>query len=253
MEKYYDKETKTLAVPPEFNEELKDIPEGIEKIIFLEDIDKLIYSQFNQKIIASFFSNSITHLALGTNFNQKVDNLPSSITHLIFGYVFNQDVFNLPKNLTYLAFGGLFNKTVNYLPKNLTHLIFGRLFNQKVNNLPSSITHLIFGLSFNQPIDNLPKNLTHLTFGSDFNPKVSDFILPKNLKCVIFWSHNNIKNNLPESTEEVGIRFSHCSMKKIENLPNTLKKIKVEDAKYIDLIKVPFGCELEIQNFFIED
>ena len=37
MLKYYNNITKTLTIPYEFNEELKDIPDDTEIIIFYED------------------------------------------------------------------------------------------------------------------------------------------------------------------------------------------------------------------------
>jgi hypothetical protein len=54
---HYNKETKTLTIPYNFNEELKDIPEETEIIIFNKN----------------------------SNFNQPVNNLPKTITHLSFG------------------------------------------------------------------------------------------------------------------------------------------------------------------------
>ena len=36
-EEYYDKETQTLNLPHDFNSELKDLPDDIKKIIFIEE------------------------------------------------------------------------------------------------------------------------------------------------------------------------------------------------------------------------
>jgi hypothetical protein len=63
LKKYYNKERKTLNIPYNFNEELKDIPEETEIIIFSQTYFNDEYSQFNQ----------------------PVDNLPEKITHLTFG------------------------------------------------------------------------------------------------------------------------------------------------------------------------
>lgn len=36
----------------------------------------------------------------------------------------------------------------------------------------------------------------------------------------------------------------------MENLPHTIKKIVIEDEKYMKyLTKIPFSCEIEIKNF----
>jgi hypothetical protein len=63
---YYNKETKTLTLPYNFNEKLKDIPEETEKIIFHN------------------YSYNYSH-GYYSLFNQSVDNLPLSLTHLTFG------------------------------------------------------------------------------------------------------------------------------------------------------------------------
>ena len=68
----YNELTKTLIIQPTFNENLVDLPNDVEIIIF---DDK--YPNYS-------------------NFNQNVDKLPPNLTHLTFGYVFNQNVVNLP-------------------------------------------------------------------------------------------------------------------------------------------------------------
>ena len=139
LEKYYNKKTMTLTLPINFNSLLEDLPIGIKKIIF-ENNEKYVFSEFNK----------------------KVDNLPSSLTHLTFGCKFNQEVDNLPSSLTHLTFGYYFDQIVDNLPSSLTHLTFGYWFNEKVDNLPSSLTHLTFGYNFNQKLDNLPSSLKEI-------------------------------------------------------------------------------------------
>jgi hypothetical protein len=50
MLKYYNNITKTLKIPCEFNEALKDIPDDTEIIIFDENYQYDKYSTFNQEI-----------------------------------------------------------------------------------------------------------------------------------------------------------------------------------------------------------
>jgi hypothetical protein len=188
LEQYYNKETRTLTLPHDFNEELCDLPLNIKVIVFKEDYNKYQPSQFNKPVghqecedinCPRNLPNSITHLTFGSDFDQQVDYLPNSITHLTFGENFNQPVghqgcedINCPRNL----------------PNSITHLKFGRDFNQSVNNLPNSITHLTFGRFFNQPVDYLPNSITHLTFGKKFNQKVD--ILPLFLQQIKINSNN---------------------------------------------------------------
>ena len=176
----YNKETKTLIIPYDFDEELKDLPEETEIMIF-EGESSNNYSRFNQPII------------IKTNFN--------------FINYFKVDKYK------------------SILPKNLTHLTFGYSFNKKVDNLPQNITHLTFGYVFNQIVDKLPITIKELS-----------------LHC-----NNNLINNLPEHIEKLFINF-YYKIKKVENLPFTLKEIIIKDEKFKEYIKIPFGCILTIQK-----
>jgi hypothetical protein len=90
----YNIDIKTL-IPYNFNEELKDIPNDTQIIVFENE-----YSIFNQ----------------------KVDNLPKNLTQITFGFYFNQKVDYLPQNLIHLTFGGYFNQKIDNLPKNIIYL-----------------------------------------------------------------------------------------------------------------------------------
>jgi hypothetical protein len=132
--KHYNKDTKTLTIPHTFNEELKDIPEETEIIIFNQNCDNCEYSKFNQQV--DKLPKKLTHLTFGSRFNQYVDNLPENLTHLILGFEFNQPVDNLPKNLTHLTFGESFYQSVDNLPKNLKEIIFYSKNNINIKNIP---------------------------------------------------------------------------------------------------------------------
>ena len=108
LEEYYNKETKTLSIPWNFNEELTDLPFDTKIIIFEEDLSTVQYSKFNHKVghqgcedvnCPRNLPNSLTHLTFGFRFNQKVNNLPVNLTHLSLGRDFNQKVDNLPLNI----------------------------------------------------------------------------------------------------------------------------------------------------------
>ena len=139
---YYNKETKTLSFPLNYNKELKNLPEDVENIIFSENYEDSEFSKFNC----------------------KVDNLPNNLQSITFGYDFNQPIDKLPKNL-------------------------------------QSIT---FGPEFNQPIDKLPTTVDELAF----------------------WSHSNIKNNIPEFISNIKIIFYYDDIhnQQIDNLPCHIKK-----------------------------
>ena len=131
LEQYYNKETQTLKLPWDFDEELCDLPLNTKVIIFEKDHSRFQYSKFNQ----------------------PVDNLPNSITHLTFGWNFKKTVNNLPHSITHLSFKDYFNQPVNNLPNSITHLTFGYYFNQLVDNLPSSLQEINFNNGSNSKKD----------------------------------------------------------------------------------------------------
>jgi hypothetical protein len=246
LSKYYNKETKTLLLPCDFNEEIRDCTEEIEIIIFSEYLDNNNYSKFNQPV--GNLPKTLTHLTFGFCFNKSADNLPQNLTHLTFGFCFNKPVDNLPKKLTHLTFDCDFNQQVDNLPETLTHLTFGFRFNQPVDNLPKNLIQLFFNTSynqfgncFNQPVDNLPNTLTHLTFGSSFNQSVdklpetlthltfdnsfrhSAFNLPKNLiELKILNDNNDII--IPQKVKELYIYNENIL---INNLPECIEKLYI--------------------------
>ncbi len=221
MEKFYNKESRILTIPPVFYIELKNIPEGTEKIIFLDGYKR-------------------------NKFNNSVDHLPNTVKQIIFADYFNQKVDNLPTSIIILEFGSNFNQKLDKLPNSIKQLKLGWYFDQEVNNLPDSITHLSFRGLFNRSLNKLPDSITHLTLGEHYNRQITKY--PKNLKVLTLYAHLNVIDNIGENIEEITIIFKLDTKRKVENLPMSVKKININDAKYLDLIKVPFGCEIEIIN-----
>jgi hypothetical protein len=215
MLQYYNNITKTLTIPSDFNQELKDIPDDTEIIIFDEDLKNKKYSKFNQEI--------------------KENVLADSLHTIKFGFSFNQEIKE------------------NVLPDSLHTLTFGRRFNQEIkeNVLPDTLHTLTLGCYFNQEIKEnvLPDSLHTLTFGICFNQEIEENVLPKSIKKIGLYSHCNLINNLPLWIEEVCIKFYYKCDKEITNLPMTLEKITIENKIYFKYItKIPFGCEILIQK-----
>ena len=50
LEQYYDKETSTLTLPHDFNEELCDLPSDIKVIVFEQDLYKDQYLSFDLQV-----------------------------------------------------------------------------------------------------------------------------------------------------------------------------------------------------------
>ncbi len=128
-------------------------------------------------------------------------------------------------------------------------------FNQEIkeNVLPNNLHTLTFDGYFNQEIKEnlLPGNLHTLAFGWEFNQEIKENLLSESIKKITLFSHCNLINNLPLQLKEVCIKFSNDDKynKEITTLPMTLKKITVENEKYLKYIaKIPFGCEIVIQK-----
>lgn len=170
--------------------------------------------------------------------------IPESVKILVFGNNFEQSLNNikLPVNLRKLSFNGknlldcngdyetCYNKSLNgtQLPQNLEHLDMGCKYNQSFYGvkLPDSIKYLNLGSDYDQSLKNieLPKSLKTLNFGNSYARGFANVNFPDSLKTIIFGKLNCI----------------------IDNLPNTISKIKIEityDYDQLELIKrVPFGC-----------
>jgi hypothetical protein len=177
----YNKETKTLIISYDFNEELKDIPNDTEIIIFENEEPK--YSIFNQKVVN--LPQNLTHLTFGSYFDQKVDNLPKNLTHLTIDYKFNQKIDNLPKNLTHLTLSYNFNQKLDNLPKNLKYLKIKWYYNKKII-LPKSLKKLFLTCN-NNLINNIPEHIEKVGvwFFDDesYNKKIEN--LPLTIKEII--------------------------------------------------------------------
>jgi hypothetical protein len=146
MLQYYNNITKTLTIPYEFNEELKDIPDDTEIIIFDEDTKYYKYSKFNQEIKENVLPNNLHTLTFGWFFNQKIKEnvLPGNLHTLTFSWEFNQVIKEnaLSKSIKQI---GLYShcNLINNLPLGLEEVCIKfswfRTYNKEVNNLPMTL------------------------------------------------------------------------------------------------------------------
>jgi hypothetical protein len=131
------------------------------------------------------------------------------------------------------------------------------MFNQKIkeNVLPKTLTNLTLEGMYNQEIGEniLPSSLIYLKLGSHFNHTT---VIPKTVIELAFNSESTIKNNIPDFIENITIFFGDNNIvyETIENLPSTIKIIKVDYMNKINLItKIPFGCIVKKLNKFKYD
>ena len=257
MEKYYNKISKILKLPDDFNDEIKDIPTDVKQIILpfyynhnLKLNFKIGRTNCNNPHCPKNLPQTLTHLELGYIFYHKINCLPDSLTHLTFpsnhivniinlhsSYACdkNTNSIKLPPNLTYLNFNCSFNEEIGHadcadkkcprnLPSSLTELILSYNFNQIVDNLPKNIINLVFGYIFNQTVDKLPNKITHLTFGGLFNKKIDK--LPNSITHLTFGEYFN-KNIeiLPKSITHLVL--GRCFNQTVLKLPNTITDLKI--------------------------
>jgi hypothetical protein len=127
--------------PLEFNEIIKDYR-------MYNNITHLHYNSIFTPITFLQYNTSITHLTLGNDFNNSIDDLKynNTITHLTLGHDFNQPLDPLKDN------------------KSITHLIFAKYshFNKSFDCITNNntIKYLVMPEYFNQPIDFLRNNNT---------------------------------------------------------------------------------------------
>lgn len=165
------------------------------------------------------FSPHLTFLQL-SRCNFPLTNLPATLTHLILGSLFNQDLVNLPNSLTHLIFGEYhllpddhigytrfpvsrhvlldFRRPLINLPPSLTHLIFGAVFDP--NNLSSffAVSHAF--TCVNIPSINVSPALTHLLLGHD--------------------GHNSVEINIPGKTSLKYFGFSSLKTNNYSDIPS---------------------------------
>jgi hypothetical protein len=255
---YYDNETKTLTLPYNFNQKLKNIPKETQKIIFTENCNKQEYSNFDQLI--NDLPENLTCLILGYNFNKQIDKLPVNLKYLTLRGIFNRTINNLPLNLTHLTFKCHFHKSIENLPINIENLIleipyyytdtklqkslpkfmpkFSKMkelklnigfYNEKIDFLPQNLIKLFIGDNIKSTRIFFPINLTHLTFDNYYDTdNLIDFCLPPNLTYLKFGLFSRSKKplvNLPSKLTHLCLsyHFNH----KIDDLPQSLTHLKL--------------------------
>lgn len=137
---------------------------------------------------------------------------------------------NLPKKLKKLSIHGNFNLPIDNLPTNLEYLCIGPYFNNSVDNLPHSLKELYLGRNFNRPVDKLPPKLQFLSLNVYFNESLDK--LPFKLEKLWILNRNYI------------IRFSTFSTFSFNNLPQSLKSLRIDYLEnYQKLNNLPVDLE----------
>lgn len=125
-----------------------------------------------------------------------------------------------------------FNQSIDNLPNSLEILTLPDDYNLPINNLPYSLKILTLGNNFNNSLDYLPNSITHLMIGRGC-------LKYFNASC----KFNQPINDLPNSLIELTFSDESIFQKKLDNLPNSLKKIRLSGYYTGTIENLPDGIE----------
>lgn len=173
---------------------------------------------FNSMKIPISLENLILFDNCANQNNSKPVVIKNFIKKLELTNSFDRNIL-LPESLKYLTFGstGFFNKKL-ILPEQLEFLELGAYFNQHII-FPNSLKHLIINSELVPNV--IIPNIKHLQITTE-NIHLIDY-LPNSLESLVLInerSRTHIHKKIKRITE-----FANC----LENLPNQLKKLKLED------------------------
>jgi hypothetical protein len=205
----------TIFFGKSFNNDISILPPNITTIIFHSECN------FNQEI--KDFPCNLKKIVFGKNFSKPVDYLPASFEELEFvpDSLFDCDLSNLHPFLKKITLGNNFSKSINCLPANLEYLKISTLYNKEIKVLPNKLKHLIFYDNDNDndfekncfiynstyckkknykfEIKKLPQNLIEIKYPQNYHYPITE--LPESLKILkINYSYqfnNDIKKNFP--------------------------------------------------------
>jgi hypothetical protein len=226
---------KKLYVPNNYDWTIFNLPTSITELMInlkytklLDLFDNANKFKYNLKILKIGYQYN-QHSSLTSNFN--LESIPSTVEELEFGDEFNQELKYLPKNLKKLIFGFNFKYPIgqNVLPDTIEHLVFRYNFNNRITRYPDNLKYLKFGRNYSQRLDNLPAKLIHLVINERFHEKIQN--LPPSLRILEFddLAEFNEELELPDSLE-ILILGKYFRSRKLKNIPNGLKKIKISNS-----------------------
>ena len=134
--------------------------------------------------------------------NNTILNLLKEHKKVVFDNVFNASIEWLPEGITHIQLGTFFNQPLQKLPSTLKSLIIktynevgATYFNNSLNNLPHGleILEIHYNHKFNKDINNLPQTLKRLYMHCKAC-KINFNMLPNSLEHIIIYGDNNVIN-----------------------------------------------------------
>jgi hypothetical protein len=200
-----------------FDNDISILPPNITTIIFHSK------SVFNQEI--KDFPNNLKKIVFRKNFNKPLDYFPVSLEELEFepASTFNYDLSNLPQSVKKITLGTNFSKPINHLPSNLEYLKISTLYNEEIKVFPQKLKHFIFydnnkylnyyldtmsetkKNNYEFEIKKLPHNLIEIKYPLNYSYPIEN--LPKSLKILKINDGYEFKKNIQKSFPDVKIYY----------------------------------------------
>ena len=206
----------TIFFGKSFNNDISILPPNITTIIFHSE------SVFNQEI--KDFPYNLKKIVFGKEFTKSLDYLPASLEELEFEYCseFNYDIFNLTPSIKKITFGQNYSKPLNCLPSNLEYLKISSLYNEEIKVFPQKLKYLIFYKDtptndyyadnttqineyYKFEIKNLPHSLIEIKYPHKYSYPIEN--LPKSLKILKINDNYQFKKNIKKSFPDVNIYY----------------------------------------------
>lgn len=276
---HYPNNLKEIEFTDNFNEEVNNLPFGLEKIIFGKHFSRSVQklpSTVREIQFGDDFNLTINKLPYGLKklefedkFNKPIDKLPDTIEELRLGYKFNQVVnkwpaslkrlecdthskfnyplVNLPDGLKEIYLSFWYNVKIEVFPRELEIIDMGDSYSFPLDNFGPNLKKLILPRRFNFPLENLPIGLKYLRLGNDFNQSL-DF-LPDTLEVLILSNRfEGSLGNLPSSLKALSIRDA-LVVSDIDSLPDSIEILHIssicDDGEYdIDIKKLPRNLKI---------
>jgi len=138
-----------------FNQDISILPPSINIIIFDSD------SIFNQEI--KDFPINIKKILFGNNFTKSLEYFPESLEELEFypQSLFDSDLSNLPISVKKITLGINYSKELNNLPTGVEYLKLSDNYNLNIKVFPSKLRYLYFyGFGFDKFLHSSSTNNT---------------------------------------------------------------------------------------------
>lgn len=276
---HYPNNLKEIEFDNNFNEEVNNLPFGLEKIIFGKRFSRSVQKlpstvreiQFGEdfNLTVSKLPYGLKKLEFEDKFNKPIDKLPDTIEELRLGYKFNQVVnkwpaslkrlefdthskfnhplVNLPDGLKEIYLSFWYNIKIEVFPRELEIIDMGDRYSFPLDNFGPNLKKLILPRRFNFPLENLPIGLKYLKLGNDFNQSL-DF-LPDTLEVLILGiAFYESLANLPSSLKALSIREA-LIVSDIDSLPDSIEILHIsspcdDDCYEIDIKKLPKNLKI---------